>query len=73
VVKTFYLANADAKSVANTLKTILKSKDIVVDERLNMLILRDTPEAIRLAAKLVAVHDVGDSEVMLEVEVLEGR
>ena len=71
VVKTFYLANAEAKSVANTLKTILKSKDIVVDDKLNMLIVRDTPEAIRLAAKLVAVHDVADSEVMLEVEVLE--
>jgi general secretion pathway protein D len=71
VVKTFYLANAEAKSVANTLKTILKSKDIVVDEKLNVLILRDTPEAIRLASKLVAVHDVSDSEVMLEVEILE--
>ena len=71
VVKTFYLANAEAKSVANTLKTILKSKDIVVDEKLNVLILRDTPEAIRLATKLVAVHDVSDSEVMLEVEILE--
>ena len=71
VVKTFYFAHADAKSVANSLKTILKSKDIVVDERLNMLILRDTPEAVRLAGKLVAVHDVADSEVMLELEVLE--
>lgn len=71
VVKTFYLANAEAKSVANTLKTILKSRDIVVDDKLNMLIVRDTAEAIRLAGKLVAVHDVADSEVMLEVEVLE--
>ena len=71
VVKTFYLANAEAKSVASTLKTILKSRDIVVDEKLNMLIIRDTPEAIRLAGKLVAVHDVPDSEVMLEVEILE--
>lgn len=71
VVKTFYLANAEAKSVASTLKTILKSRDIVVDEKLNMLIIRDTPEAIRLAGKLVAVHDVADSEVMLEVEILE--
>lgn len=70
-VKTFYLANAEAKAVANTLKTILKSRDVVVDDKLNMLIVRDTPEAIRLAEKLVAVHDVADSEVMLEVEILE--
>lgn len=71
VVKTFYLANAEAKSVANTLKTIVKSKDIVADEKLNMLIVRDSPDAIRLAEKLIALQDVPEPEVMLEVEILE--
>ncbi|TFW11371.1 general secretion pathway protein GspD, partial [Massilia arenosa] len=71
VVKTFYLANAEAKSVANTLKTILKSRDVVVDEKLNLLIVRDSPEAIRLAEKLVALQDISEAEVMLEVEILE--
>lgn len=71
VVKTFFLTNADAKSVANTLKTIVKSRDVVIDEKLNMLIVRDSPEAIRLAEKLVALHDVAEPEVMLEVEILE--
>ena len=70
-VKTFYLANAEAKSVANTLKTILKSRDIVVDEKLNLVILRDSPEAVRLASQLVALQDVPEPEVMLDVEVLE--
>lgn len=71
MVKTFYLRNADAKEVQNTLKTLLKAKDLVIDERLNMVIMRDTPEAIRLAEKLVAAHDMAEPEVMLEVEVLE--
>ncbi|WP_291995068.1 secretin N-terminal domain-containing protein [Candidatus Accumulibacter sp. ACC003] len=70
-VKTFYLANADAKTVAATLKTILKSKDLVVDEKLNLVMLRDSPEAIRLAEKLIAVQDIPEPEVMLEVEILE--
>ena len=70
-VKTFYLANAEAKSVANTLKTILKSRDIVVDEKLNLVILRDSPEAVKLASQLVALQDVPEPEVMLDVEVLE--
>jgi general secretion pathway protein D len=70
-VKSFYLANGEAKNVANTLKTILKSRDVVVDDKLNMIILRDSPEAIRLAEKLVALHDVQEPEVMLEVEILE--
>jgi general secretion pathway protein D len=70
-VKTFYLANAEAKTVANTLKTILKSRDVVVDEKLNLVILRDSPEAVKLASQLVALQDVPEAEVMLDVEVLE--
>ena len=70
-VKTFFLANADAKAIANTLKTILKSRDVVVDEKLNLVIVRDSPEAIKLAAQLIAVQDVPEPEVMLDVEVLE--
>lgn len=71
MVRSFLLANADAKQVANTFKTILKTRDMVVDEKLNLIIIRDTPEVIRLAEKLVAVEDIGESEVMLDVEVIE--
>ena len=70
-VKTFFLANAEAKSIANTFKTILKARDVVVDEKLNLVILRDNPEAIRIATQLVALQDVAEPEVMLDVEVLE--
>jgi general secretion pathway protein D len=70
-IKTFFLANADAKAVGNTLKTILKSRDVVVDEKLNLVIVRDNAEAIKLAAKLVALQDIAEPEVMLDVEILE--
>jgi len=71
VVKAFYIANADVKETANMLKTVLKIKDVFVDEKANMLILRENPETISLAEKLVALQDVDEPEVMLEVEVLE--
>lgn len=71
MVRSFYLSNADAKQVSATLKTILKTKDLVVNEKLNLIIMRDTPEAVRIAEKLVALEDVGEAEVMLEVEVME--
>jgi general secretion pathway protein D len=70
-VRSFYLANADVKSVANTLKTLVKTKDLVTDERLGIIIMRDTPEAIRMAERIVALQDLSDPEVMLEVEILE--
>ncbi|WP_265284504.1 cohesin domain-containing protein [Verminephrobacter aporrectodeae] len=70
-VRSFYLANADVKAVSNTIKTILKTKDVVIDERLGVIIMRDTPEAIRMAERIVALQDLSDPEVMLEVEILE--
>jgi general secretion pathway protein D len=70
-VRVFQLSNVDAKYIQNVLKTILKIKDTVVDEKTNTVVIRDTAEAVAVAEKLVAAHDVPDSEVMLEVEVLE--
>ncbi len=70
-VRTFFLANGDVKAVSNLLKTIMKAKDMVVDERIGTIVIRDTPEALKLAERIVALHDVADPEVMLEVEILE--
>lgn len=70
-VRTFHVANADVKAVTNTLKTILSLKDVVADERLNLIIVRDTPEVLRAVEKLVALQDQGDPEILLDVEVLE--
>jgi general secretion pathway protein D len=71
VVKSFYLVNADVKQTANLIRTILKTRDIFVDEKINLLVMKDTPNAIRLAEKLIAAQDIADPEVMLQVEVLE--
>ncbi len=71
VVKSFYLGNADVKQTLNMIKTIIKSKDVYLDERLNLLVVRDTPEAIAMAEKLIAAQDLAEPEVMLEMEVLE--
>ena len=70
-VRSFQLSNIDAAYVANMIKSLLKTKDIVTDARSNTLVMRDTAEAIAVAEKLVAANDVPDPEVMLEVQVLE--
>jgi general secretion pathway protein D len=70
-VKSFYLANADVEQTANMVRQLVKTRDLFVDKKLNLLVVRDTPEAIRMVEKLIASHDLGEPEVMLEVEVLE--
>jgi general secretion pathway protein D len=71
VVKSFFLANADVKQTANMVRSVVKTRDLFVDEKLNLLVVRDTPEAVAIVEKLLASHDLGEPEVMLEVEVLE--
>jgi general secretion pathway protein D len=71
VMKTFYLENADVKQTLNLVKTMLKTKDVFIDDKLNILVMRDTPEVIRIAEKLIAAHDRAEPEVVLELEVME--
>ncbi len=71
VIRVFHLGHADAKTTAALLRGMLRIKDPFVDERANLIALRETPEIIALAERLVALHDVGEAEVMLEVEILE--
>jgi len=71
VVRTFYMTNTDPKKTAEMLKTLLNAKTLFVDERASAVIIRDTPETLRMAERLIASVDVPEPEVMLEVEVLE--
>jgi general secretion pathway protein D len=67
IVRSFYLGNADVKQTLNLVKTVVKTRDVFIDERLNLLVMRDTPEAIGIAEKLIAAQDLADPEVILEI------
>ena len=71
VIRVFHLAHAQAKTTATLLQNMLRIQPPFVDERANLVALREPPEIIALAERLVALHDLGEAEVMLEVEVLE--
>lgn len=71
VMRTFYLTNIDANTAMNMVKTMLKTRDVFVDERLNTLTMRDSADAVRMAEKLLQAQDQSNPEVVLEVEVME--
>lgn len=71
VVKVFHLASADAKGAAAFLRSMLKVKEPFVDERSNMLAIRESPEMIAMAERLLMLYDTSEPEVLLEVEVME--
>jgi general secretion pathway protein D len=70
-VRSFFLANADVKQALNLVKTVAKSRDLFMDEKLNLLVVRDSPDALRLIERLLESLDLAEPEVMLEVEILE--
>jgi general secretion pathway protein D len=71
VVRVFYLTSGEARGAAGFLRSMLKVAEPFVDERSNMLALRDSPDTIRMAERLIALYDAGEPEVLLELEVLE--
>jgi len=71
IVHTFYLTNAVPKDVESMLKSMLGAKTLFIDERTSVVVMRDTPDAVRMAEKLVASIDMPEPEVLIEVEVLE--
>ena len=70
-VRSFQLSNIDPALMANIIKTMIRTKDIVTDPKSGTLVMRDTAEAIALAERLVAANDLPAAEVMLEVNVME--
>jgi general secretion pathway protein D len=71
VVRSFQIAHTDVKQMVAMVRGVVKAKDIYVNEQLNLFIMRDTLEAIRLTERLVTLNDYAEPEVMLDVAILE--
>jgi general secretion pathway protein D len=71
MIRTFYLSTAKAKDMLVLLKSMLDSKRMHANEQLNTIVIRDQPEKLEMAEKIILANDRPDSEVLFDVEVLE--
>jgi general secretion pathway protein D len=71
MIRTFYISNGKAKDLVNLLRTMLESKRVYVNEEVNAIVIRDSPEKIKLAERIIYANDRKPGEVMFEIEVLE--
>ena len=71
VVHTFYLSNADIKEVIDLLRVVIDVRQISPITATNAVSLKDTPERIAAAGKLIAAIDKARPEVVIDVELLE--
>ncbi len=71
VVRTFYLSNADLKETMDLLRVVLDARRISPVTGTNALTIKDTPERIAAAARVLAAIDKARPEVLIDVELLE--
>lgn len=71
MIRTFYLSSAKSKDMLTLLKGMLDSKRMHANEQLNTIVIRDQPEKIQMAEKIILANDRQESEVLFDVEVLE--
>ncbi|HEX5645494.1 MAG TPA: secretin N-terminal domain-containing protein [Nitrospira sp.] len=71
MIRTFYLSNAKSKDMLVLLKTMLDSKRMHANEQLNTIVIRDQPEKIQMAERIILANDRQEAEVLFDVEVLE--
>jgi len=71
IMKTFYLNNAKSKDIVNLTRSMLDTRKVYVNDVLNSLTIRDTPEKVKLVEKIIAANDLKEAEVILDVEILE--
>jgi len=71
VIQTFYLSNADVKDVQVLLRTLLDARQLAQNDRLNAITIRDTPERVEVAGKIIESNDKAKSELIVDVELLE--
>ncbi len=74
-IKTFYLSNIEAsKAMARLMQMVraqMRGPTIQVDETLNSLTIRDTPQSVALAEKLLKSWDKARADVLIEIEIME--
>lgn len=77
IVQTFYLSNAtlpqDMTEIVTSLRQLLDLKRIQQVNSQNAVLIRDTPDKLAIAEKIIHELDNAKPEVVIQVEVLQAR
>lgn len=71
VMRTFYLSNAEAKDVFQLVRSILQARKMAMNQDLNSITIKDTPDMVALAQAIIEANDKSKGEVAIDVELIE--
>ena len=71
IVRTFYLSNADLKETIDLLRIVIDARRLAPIVATNAITIKDTPERVAAAARVISAIDKARPEVIIDVELLE--
>jgi general secretion pathway protein D len=71
IVRTFYLSNADLKETIDLLRIVVDARRLSPISATNAITIKDTPDRVAAAARIVQAVDKARPEVVIDVELLE--
>ena len=71
IIRTFYLSNADVDETIDLLRLVVDLRRLAPVTATNAISIKDTPERIDAAARLIRAIDKARAEVVIEVQLLE--
>jgi general secretion pathway protein D len=71
IVRTFYLSNAELKETIDLLRIVVDARRVAGMPGTNAITIKDSPERIAAAGRVVAAIDKARPEVVIDVELLE--
>ncbi len=71
IIQTFFLSNSDVQDVMTILRSLLNTRFIATNERLNAIAMLDSVEKVKIAQRLIEQNDKAKAEVVVDVELLQ--
>lgn len=71
IIRTFYLSNADVKEVQGIIRQVIDVRKVAINEKLNSITIKDTPDKVAIAGKIIDSNDKAKAEIICDLEILE--
>jgi general secretion pathway protein D len=71
IIRTFFLSNADVKETLDLLRLVVDNRRLSPIAGVNAIAIKDTPDKIAAAARVISAIDKARAEVVIDVELLE--
>ena len=71
VVKTVFISSADPEGIEKIVRSLTGMKTIAVYKELNAITFKGRPEEVKMAEKIVRIHDKPKGELFVDIEIIE--